>query len=72
MAMRTLKRPRRYVDRQWIELARPLLRYSASRDAYILRLIGQRWGPVLRVERRDATATRFDGVERRRSLAGAA
>jgi len=68
-AMRTLKRPRRYVDRQWIELARPLLRYSASRDAYILRLVGQRWGPVLRIERRYETPRPFEGVERRRSLA---
>lgn len=65
--MRT-KRPRHYVERQWIELARPLLRYSASRDAYILRLVGQQWGPVLRIERRYATGGRFEGVERRRSM----
>ena len=27
---------------------RPLLHYSRSRDAYVLRAIGNRWGPVLR------------------------
>jgi hypothetical protein len=64
--MRTVRRPRRYVDRQWIELARPLLRYSGSRDAFVLRLVGQKWGPVLRVERRyQGLSKAFDGVERR-------
>jgi hypothetical protein len=30
----------------------PVFRYSYSRDAYVLRLIGGRVGPVLRAERR--------------------
>jgi hypothetical protein len=42
---------------------RPILRYSALRDAYVLRFIGRRTGPVLRVDRR--RARQFDGVERR-------
>lgn len=63
--MRTVKRPRRYVARHWLMLARPLLRYSDSRNAYILRLVGRRWGPVLRQDRRRAQG--FDGVERRRT-----
>ena len=32
--MRTLKRPRRYVAKTWLELGRPVLRYSESRDAF--------------------------------------
>jgi len=51
-------------------LMRPLLRYSGSRNAYVLRGIGRRTGPVLRVDRRLAgsrNAPRFDGIERRRT-----
>lgn len=61
--MRSKKRPRRYVARHWLVLMRPILRYSALRDAYVLRFIGRRTGPVLRVDRR--RARQFDGVERR-------
>ena len=46
-------------------LLRPLLRYSVSRDAYVLRGVGQQVGPVLRVNRRAQRRSRFDGVERR-------
>jgi len=35
-----------------LRLLRPLFRYSAMREAYVLRLIGRSFGPVL-VERRD-------------------
>ena len=51
-------------------LMRPLLRYSGSRNAYVLRGIGRRTGPVLRVDRRlpgSRNAPRFDGIERRRT-----
>jgi hypothetical protein len=30
----------------------PVFRYSYSRDAYVLRVVGSRVGPVLRAERR--------------------
>ena len=50
--MRTVKRPRRYVAPRWIALGRPVLRYSTPRDAYVLRVVGRKWGPVLRSERR--------------------
>ncbi len=63
--MRKVKRPRRYVARHWLLLVRPLLRYSAVRDAYVLRVVGRRMGPVLRVDRRHGQS--FDGVERRRT-----
>jgi hypothetical protein len=50
-------------------MLRPLLRYSRARDAYVLRAIGNDYGPVLRVERRVVRLRPTDGIERR---AGAA
>ena len=43
-------RPRRVVSPVTMSMLRPLFRYSPTRDAYILRLIGKSAGPVL-VER---------------------
>jgi hypothetical protein len=63
--MRKVKRPRRYVAGHWLLLARALFRYSAVRDAYVLRVVGRRFGPVLREDRRHGQS--FDGVERRRT-----
>jgi hypothetical protein len=64
--MRTVRRPRRYVHRHWLLLMRPLLRYSEVRDAYVLRVVGRRTGPVLRPDRRTPSASRrFDGMDRR-------
>lgn len=59
------QRPRRYVARHWFLLLRPLLRYSLSRDAFVLRGIGTSAGPVLRVDRRRRRQSAFAGVERR-------
>jgi len=53
------------VAHHWLILSRPFTRYSASRDAYVLRVVGRRVGPVLRVDRR--RRRRFDGVDRRRA-----
>jgi hypothetical protein len=50
--VRTVRRPRRYVGRHWLLLLRPVFAYNFSRDAYILRGVGGRFGPVLRCERR--------------------
>jgi hypothetical protein len=50
--MRTVKRPRRYIASRWITISRPVLRYSQPRDAYVLRVVGRKWGPVLRPDRR--------------------
>ena len=66
--MRTVKRPRRYVARRWVTLGRPLLRYSTSRDAYVLRVIGRKWGPVLKLDRRRGGAVQ-GATERRGSRA---
>ncbi len=65
--MRSTSRPRRYIARPWLLIFRPLLRYSATRDAYVLRLIGRSFGPVLRPERRGRRGREhFDGLDRRR------
>ena len=63
--MRTQQRPRRYVSRHWLAALKPVLRYSATRDAFVLRAIGNSSGPVLRVDRRTARRTTYSGAERR-------
>jgi hypothetical protein len=63
--MRSVARPRRYVARHWILLARPVLRYSVTRQAFVLRVVGRSLGPVLRADRRHAGQSRWDGFDRR-------
>ncbi len=63
------QRPRHYVSRPALVLLRPLLRYSPTRDAYVLRLIGNARGPVFRRERRRAQRE-HSGPERRRLVLG--
>jgi hypothetical protein len=63
--MRTIQRRRRYVTRKALALLRPVLRYSEHRDGYVLRLVGNRIGPVLRRDRRRGQRP-FDRVNRRR------
>jgi hypothetical protein len=46
--MRTTHRPRREVAPATLTLLTPLFRYSSSRDAYVMRGVGNRMGPVLR------------------------
>jgi hypothetical protein len=48
MGMRTTKRARREVPPSTIWALGVAFRYSPARDAYILRGIGERRGPVLR------------------------
>lgn len=62
--MRSVGRPRRYVARTWLIVFRPFLRYSVTRDAFVLRVVGRSFGPVLRPDRRRRGGS-FDGVERR-------
>jgi hypothetical protein len=68
--MRTVKRPRRYVARHWLVLTRPFLRYSEARSAYVVRIVGRKWGPVLREDRRSSESPH--AAERRGSHAGVA
>jgi hypothetical protein len=42
-----------------------VLRYSATRDAFVLRGIGSHRGPVLRSDRRNRTQGAFEGIDRR-------
>ena len=63
--MRTHQRPRRYIPRQWLLLLKPLFRYSNSRGAFVLRLIGNKSGPVLRPDRRAKRQPRVNGRDRR-------
>jgi hypothetical protein len=42
-------RPRRAVSRSTLLALRPVLRFSATRDAYVLRIVGNRLGPVLQL-----------------------
>jgi hypothetical protein len=63
--MRSVPRKRRYVAAHQLFLLRPVLRYSATRDAYVLRLVGNATGPVLRVDRRRRRRQPFEGVDRR-------
>ena len=52
--MRTIQRPRHFLAQRWLVMLAPLFRYSYGRDAYVLRGVGDRWGPVLKRERRTA------------------
>jgi hypothetical protein len=44
---RTVPRPRRRVPEPLLWLLSPVFRRSWARDAWVLRGIGERWGPVL-------------------------
>jgi hypothetical protein len=68
--LRSAQRSRRYVTRHWLFILRPVLRYSATRDAFVLRGVGSSIGPVLRPDRRSRRSQPFDEMNRRR--AGAA
>jgi hypothetical protein len=64
--MRTHQRRRRFVAPHWLLVLKPVLRYSTTRDAYVLRGIGNSKGPVLRVDRRRRGRSAYVGAERRR------
>jgi hypothetical protein len=66
MALRLAQRPRRYLPSSALIAMRPAFRYSSTRDAYVLRFVGNRRGPVLRRERRLAQVD-YDGPDRRRA-----
>jgi hypothetical protein len=72
--MRMERRTRHYVARRWLVLLTPIMRFSGSRNAYVLRLVGRKLGPVLKLERRhmhvfypaERRSTGFRAAERRR------
>jgi hypothetical protein len=63
--MRSTPRPRRYLGPAPFVVARPFVRYDYWRDAYVLRLVGHRAGPVIRRDRRRRGPTEFAGPNRR-------
>ena len=67
--MRRTHRTRRYTAQHWLVLAAPLLRFSQSRDAYVMRVLGTKVGPVLKPDRRAMNRRRLDGPERRQTRA---
>ena len=69
--MRTVRRPRRYVHRRLLAALTPAFAYNANRDAYVLRVIGRRFGPVLRPDRRVQREATFDGGDLRRGARAA-
>ena len=58
------RRRRHFVAPLTLVLLRPCFRYSLSRDAYVVRLIGSTHGPVLQRERRHKPGD-YAGPERR-------
>lgn len=60
VSCRTTPRQRHPVSPATVRLLSPLFRYSIGRDAYVLRGIGNRRGPVLTVHR--ARAPRHPGT----------
>jgi hypothetical protein len=74
--VRTTPRPRRYVSPAALTLCRPVMAFDLARDAYVLRVVGRRLGPVLREDRRRGRASgraagAYAGPERRRDARGA-
>ena len=67
--MHTVHRPRRYVSPVTLMAMRPVLRYSYTRDAFVLRVVGSHRGPVLRRERRIARAKHIGPERRHQSIA---
>jgi hypothetical protein len=57
---RATPRPRHYVSRRTLSLLRPLFAYNHNRDAYILRGVGKRVGPVLRDSEPRTRTGRFE------------
>lgn len=51
--MRTTPRPRHHINPVAFALMRPVLRFSYTREAYVLRVVGNHRGPVF-VRRRPA------------------
>jgi hypothetical protein len=65
--VRTVPRTRHYVSPGALTLGRPVLSFDYAREAYVLRGIGDRLGPVLREDRRRgrSSSNGYKGPERR-------
>jgi YD repeat-containing protein len=69
--MQRTARPRHYIWPGLLAVMRPFLRYNYSRGAYVLRIAGERWGPVLREDQR-RHQLKYDGHDRRHQVIDAA
>jgi hypothetical protein len=69
--MRTVRRTRRYVPGRMMTLLSPLFVYNVRRDAYVLRGVGRRVGPVLVGDRRRRRELPPDLIELRRDTRSA-
>ena len=56
------QRPRTLVRPVVLLMLRPFFRYSGSRDAYVLRLVGRKAGPVLRTQPRRGRTRRASAI----------
>jgi hypothetical protein len=56
--MRTTPRPRRTIRRSQQFWIRPLFRYSYTREAFVLRVVGRHIGPVLQIADEPSTPPR--------------
>jgi hypothetical protein len=63
--MTRVRRRRRYISPWLFLVSRPLFRHSGGRSAYVLRVVGNRFGPVVRVDRRRSQLP-VRGPDRRR------
>ena len=62
--MQSIERPRQYVSPARLYAMFPVLRFSYERGAYVLRVVGESRGPVLRKNRRRRQRA-FAGTDRR-------
>ncbi|HEX8714518.1 MAG TPA: hypothetical protein VF706_03030 [Solirubrobacteraceae bacterium] len=54
------------MNRRLLAALTPLFVYNYNRDAYVLRLVGRRFGPVLKRDRRVHREPPVEGVDMRR------
>jgi hypothetical protein len=65
--VRSVPRQRHYLSATAITFCRPVMSFDLPRDAYVLRVVGRRVGPVLREDRRGPKGiVEYGGPERRR------
>jgi hypothetical protein len=58
VTVRTVERKRHHIGHTTLVLLKPVVRYSYTRDAFVLRGVGQRVGPVLKEKAHDTDRPR--------------
>jgi len=67
--MRSVPRTRHQVSPRAVRALSPFFRQSYGRDAYVLRGVGNRWGPVLQVRQTSAQPTPSSEAEGEQPMA---